>query len=286
MIRSYQRILKEVLKKTQGSSDISALSTEDLAIISSDVDTAADKVADLILIREPKILLWYFDLTLTGEQRYHIPSSIVFDHEDIHMITDITAGATTPTETIQTVWSDRMIYYGYELVNDYMEWNLQGEYLEFPYKPSSGTLRVWYTRRPKGFFYGTASSGSTTTAVISTATAGEIILETDYYNGMKLYNGTQVRRITDTSFSGSALTLTTDAFSTAVSSSTTIEIISPLPERYQQLIVDEAIRRQKVGRDDDDSLIARLSYEDTNLMQTRLGNRAKQAHEGVKHVSW
>lgn len=286
MIRSYPRILVEVLKKTHGSSDISALSSTDLNIISSDVDTSADKVCDLILVREPKILLWYFDLTLTGAQRYHIPSSVVFDHEDIHMITDITEGSTIPTATVQTVWSDRMLHYGHELTQQEMTWNLQGEYLEFPYQPSTGTLRVWYTRRPKGYFYGTASSGSTTTAVISTASAGEIILETDYYNGMKLYNGSQVRRITDTSFSGSALTLTTDAFSTAVSSSTTISIISPLPERYQQLIVDEAIRRQKVGRDDDDSLIARLSYEDTNIMQSRLGNRAKQSHEQVKRISW
>jgi len=284
MIDSYQRILREVLKKTAGSSDISALGAEDLAIISSDIDTAADKVCDLILTREPKILLWYFDLTLNGSQRYYIPSSVVFDHEDIHMITDITSDSTSPIETIQTVWSDRMLHYGHEITQNIMAWNLQGNYIEFPYKPSTGTLRVWYTRRPKGYFYGTADSGSTTTAVIKTASAGDIILETDYYNGMKLYNGAQIRRITDTSFSGSAVTLTTDAFSTAVSSSTEISIISPLPKRYQHLIVDEAIRRQKVGRDDDDNLIARLSYEDTTIMQSRLGNRAKQSHEQVKHV--
>ncbi len=288
MILDTLKMMKEVAYKSNGNSDVTSLATDDQNILISDLDQAHNKICDIILNMNPLILSHYYDLTLDGSQRYYLADSIDFhfDHEQILMVTDISGGGTSPLRTMATAWRDRMNYYDNYLIPWNEPWNINNGYIEFPHQPTGTVIRIWYTRRPTGLFYGTTTTGTTTTAAITTATAGEIVLENDYYNGMKITKGTQVRRITDSSFSSTTVTLTVTPAWTTAPTTTEISLMSPLPERYHQLIVDEAIRRQKVGNDDDDFLVARLLDQDISVMKSRVGKLQSQQPEGIRHMGW
>lgn len=278
-------MMQQVAAKSNSNSDVTSLGTDDQNILINDLDSAQSKIYDILTKQDPLLLSYYFDLVLDGSREYYIPDNLPFNYSQIHVITDITDDSTTPISTMSSNWDDRMNYYDGDWVPVKLMWNLRDQYLEFPELPTGVTVRIWYSRRPVGFWYGTLTSGSTTTAVITTPTAGEIVLETDYYNGMWLVKGTQVRHITDFSFSGDVATFTVDAWSTAASTDV-VSLISPLPSRYHQLIVDEAIRRQMVGNDDDDILVARLQREDIAIAQGNMNTRQRQGAGHIKNIVW
>jgi hypothetical protein len=146
-------------------------------------------------------------------------------------------------------------------------------------------MRIWYTHRPVGFFYGTvaANAGSTDITFPATPTDGDMILEDDYYNGMKVYVSGQVRRITG--YVGSTRVATiTPAWVSAPTTASTCELISPLPERYHKQIVLRAIRSIKNYIDDDDTSILREIGMGAEVMKARMGKREKQGPEYVKQV--
>ncbi|KKL27298.1 hypothetical protein LCGC14_2386570, partial [marine sediment metagenome] len=243
-------------------------------------------VIDEILQVDPLIMSTSYDLTLDGSETYYLPDLFKYDYEIITMIENITAGADNPIGTIYTIWGDRLLYRNNwsEYYSNGIKWSLNGNDLNIPTKNTTGILRIWYTQRPTGFFYATAESGSTTTAVIpATPTSGQLVLEDDYYNGMKCVTNNQVTRITD--YVASTRTFTFNAQTTAISSSTMFDLMSPLPERYQDEIIDKAIRRALIGNQQDDSLIARYNAENTSRMKNRLSHKTAQAPKRIRKHS-
>ena len=250
------------------------------------LDEAQDDLCDELLKVSPLILASYFDLTLDGSMRYYISDSIPYDYETILMITDIDDDANSPTKTVVTAWHDRLNVIDDTMVTDRIVWSIIDNNLELPNQETSGTLRVWYTRRPVGFFYGLVGAGSTTLTVTFPATPvmGELIPQNDYYNGMKVYVNGQIRRITDYVASTKVATITPAWTTTPVETTDTVELISPLPAQYHKTIVNRAIQSIKLDLDDDDSGIAQKIAQDENRAKSRLGKRQRQMPETVRHI--
>jgi len=250
------------------------------------LDEAQDELCDELLLADPLILADYYDLTLDGSQRYYLPTYIPqFNFESILMITDVTDNANAPGKTIATAWHDRVSIVDDTLSPEYESWSVIDNYIEFPKLPNSGTMRIWYTHRPVGFFYGTVAANASSTNITfpSSPTDGDVILEDDYYIGMKVYVSGQVRRITD--YVGSTRVATiTPAWTSAPTTASTCELISPLPERYHKQIVNRAIRSIKNHIDDDDSSILREIQQDSERMKARMNKREKQGPEFIRQV--
>jgi len=250
------------------------------------LDEAQDDLCDELLQSSPLILASYFDLTLDGSMRYYIPDSIPYDYETILMISNITDDSTLPAKTIVTAWHDRLNIIDDTILTSKIVWSIIDNSLELPDCETSGTLRVWYTRRPVGFFYGLVGAGSTTLTVTFPVepVMGELIPQNDYYNGMKVYVNGQVRRITDYVASTKVATITPAWTTTPVVTTDTVELISPLPAQYHKSIVNRAIQSIKLDLDDDDSGIARKIMQDENRAKSRLGKRQRQMPETVQHI--
>lgn len=284
MIHTVQRMLADVRFGTTDTQDTSSYPS---GYEMRKLDEAQDELCDELLLADPLILADYYDLTLTGAERYYLPTYIPqFNFESILMINDVTDDTTQPGKTIATAWHDRVSIVDNTMNADYEAWSVIDNYIEFPGLPTSGTMRIWYTHRPVGFFYATlaANAGASNVTFPTTATDGDIIFEDDYYIGMKIYSSGQVRRITD--FVGSTRVATvTPAWTTPpVATTGVIELISPLPERYHKQIVNRAIRSIKNHIDDDDSSILRELLQDTERMKARMNKREKQGPEFIRQV--
>ncbi len=273
MIKTLQYMLTE-LRQFSGQNRNRSSIDDDVMV--SLLDTAQDKIVDTMIANDPYLFSNYYDLTLDGSERYYLPDYLPFDYFSIVQVTEVSSGE--EYKTVHTVWGDRLFYTNQNVYTFNSAWSIRDQYIEFPQKPASGTIRIWYTRRPKGFFYATASAGSTTTATIGTAaTFGQIIPTDDYYIGMKVAREStyEVSRITDfdafTTSSTHTVTFS-PAFNTVVASTNVISIVSPLPDRYVQLIIDDAIRRIKVGHNDDDTQYARMNNENEDKMRQGLNN--------------
>ncbi len=282
MILTPQRMLIDLRFATCDNQDTSSFpATYEIRKL----DEAQDELCDELLLADPLILADYYDLTLTGAARYYLPTYIPqFNFESILMITDVTDSATSPGKTVATAWRDRVNIVDTSIIPEYEPWSIIDNNIEFPECPSSGTMRIWYTHRPVGLFYGTSAAGAATSVTFpSTATEGDVITEDDYYNGMKVYVGGQVRRITD--YVGSTRVATiTPAWSSNPTDATTVELISPLPDRYHKQIVLRAIRSIKNHIDDDDTSILREINMGTDIMKSRIGKREKQGPEFIRQV--
>ncbi len=202
------------------------------------------------------------------------------------MVTNITSDSTQPTKTVVTAWHDRLNVIDDTMQTEQIAWSVIDNYLEFPKQATTGTMRVWYTRRPVGFFYGVVAAGSTSTTVVfpTTPTAGERLLQDDVYIGMKVYVGGQVRRITDYVSSTKTATVSPAWTTTPVVTTDTVELISPLPAQYHKIIVNRAAQSIKLHMDDDDSGIARQIEQDENRAKSRLAKRQRQMPETVRHI--
>ena len=283
MLKTTRQMILEVKADVGFSMELATLDTNMENLIISRLDDAQDIECDEILLTDPLILSTSYGLTLDGSERYYLPDLFKFDHEQIQMIENITAGVDNPIGTIYTIWGDRLLYRNNwsEYYGQGIRWSLQGNYLNVPTKNTTGTLRLWYTRRPTGFFYATATSGSTTTAVIpATPTSGQLVLEDDYYNGMMCATDNQITRITD--YVASTRTFTFDAQTTAVGSSTVFDLVSPLPAQYQAGIVGKATRRYLIGNQQDDIPLARYNAENSSRMKVKLSHKTAQAHKAIR----
>ncbi len=274
MIKTTRQMIKEVQMEVNLDVGLTVYGSDMLDFIVSRLDNSHDNLIDEVVTVDPLKLSTYFDITLDGSERYNLLDyDSRWDGEMLLSVYDAT-DTNDPIDTITTYWGDRLSYLSnWASYPTKQPYSIRDNYIEFPYKPSSGTMRVWYIKRPAGFFYCTATSGTTTTAVLpATMTAGQLLIDNGVYIGHRVAIGTQIRRITD--YVGSTRTLTfTPAVSSAVSSSTVIDLVSPLPERYHQRIVDLAIRRFRIGKDQDDIPIARYNNESSALMKHRLGKK-------------
>lgn len=281
MIKTLSYMLKELRVATKMNKDRSSIDDD---VMVNALDAAQDEITEYLMAQDPMLFSSSTDLTLTGAERYWLPDQVPFDYDTILMVTQV--NGTEEYETTTTVWGDRIMYQG-SVYAPGEPWSIRDQYIEFPNKPTSGTMRIWYSRRPKGFFYATASAGSTTTATIPvTATKGNIISTDDYYIGMKVARSQEVRRITDfdayTTSSTHTITFS-PAMQTTVAANDVISLVSPLPERYHQLIIDTAARRIRVGLDEDDSQFVRMNME--NLNSARGGiHRRNAAPEYVRKI--
>lgn len=284
MLKTTRQLILEVKSDTQFSMELGTLDRNIENLIVSRLDNAQDIITDEILKVDPVMLSTYVDITLDGSENYYLPDYTKYDYELIPLIEDVT-NSTSPVKTIYTLWGDKLTYQNDYFIESYEHWSLRNNYLEVPFKTSSGTLRVWYIRRPTGFFYCTAASGSTTTAVLPTSmSAGELVLDDDYYIGMKVCTNSQVTKITD--YVASTRTLTFDAQTTAIGSSTVVDLMSPFPERYQQLIVDVAVRRMRLGQNDNDTPIANYIQENISTMKHRLGTKTTQTPKMIRKTDF
>jgi len=285
MIKTTRQMLLELIMDTGQGQDITAFSPEELQVLMARLDSGQNWVVDKLMDDNPYMFAAYYDLSLDGSERYYLPDLVPWDYHTILMVVDVTGGTDNMVRTVATVWGDRIYYYDNTISPDYEEpWSVIGQNIEFPRKPDTGTMRIWYTRRPKGFFYCTAASGSTTTAVVpASMTAGELILKDDYYIGMFGAVGTEVSRITD--YVASTRTFTfTPAFLTAVSSSSVFEMVSPLPSEAQQLIIDKAIDREKISDDDPNDQILRSIESDIITVGNSVGKQQVQSPRYVRKV--
>ena len=284
MIKTVSRMVEEVRLGTNQNVDVSSLPTN---YEINKLDDAQDNVCDKLLVTDPYILATYFDLTLDGSWRYYIPDETPYDYENILMVADVTDNTTNPYITMATAWHDRLSVIDKPFLANKEPWNIIDNNIEFPNQPTSGTMRVWYTRRPVGFFYGTVGAGNTSTTVVfpATPTAGELIPKDDWYNGMKVYCAGQVRRITDYDRASATATITPAWTTTPTDSTTTVELISPLPDRYHKNIINDAIRIIKLVLDDDVINISRAIDEDDERMKGRMATRQKQSPEYIRHIS-
>ncbi len=280
MIRTIQRMLSELRQFTNQNYDESSF-TANFEITM--LDDGQDIVCDKILDENPYMLSTYYDLTLTGTERYYLPDSTPFNYDTILMLENISSGTDSPVKTINTIWQDRMEYHEDNIVTDKLVWSIRDNYIEFPNLDNSMTVRIWYTKKPTGFFYGTPAAGSSTSVTFpASATAGEILIDDDIYVGMKVYFSNQVRRITD--YTSAKVATITPAWTTAPATSGTIELISPLPDRYQRLIVEEAARKIKIANSDDDSQIGRYTNEQEGLMRKRIARPVVGEPEYIRKI--
>lgn len=280
MIYTLPYIIREISFGTGQS--VGTLSM-DRVVLAMKIDAAQDKITDTILEIRPSLLSTYFDLSLTGVEEYKLTDYITWDYESILRMDDIT-NSTDPIRTSAFNWGDSAQYYENVIYPAYEPWGVRDNVLTFPEKSSGRTVRVWYTRRPVGLFYGTAAAGAATSVTFpATPTIGELIPETDYYVGMRVCCANQVRTIT--AYNATTRVATVDsAWTTNPSSSTEVSLVSPLPKRYHPLIVDLAVRRIKVAVDDDDSMIRAAITEDVTLMNSRLSKQQVQTPEYIRKV--
>ncbi len=287
MIKSARQIIREVLLGTnQTVDDLTSLGTEYQDVVMSYIDDAQDAVCDELLIANPYLLSTYFDLTLDGSERYYLPDQIPFNYESIIMVSEISSGTGSPLDTVVTVWGDRIYYFGDTTVSSRIKWSIRDQYIEFPNKPASGTMRVWYTRRVAGLFYGSASeTGATTKVTLQTATVGQLVQENDYYNGMYIMHDTQARRITDYVIDGTDRDFTVSpAWTTAPAKDDVIDLVSPLPRAYQKRIVREAQIAFRSVNDDPIGELVKLSEIEGSHMKRRIRQQQRQGPEFVRRV--
>lgn len=284
MIKSTRQIIREVLLGANGSvDDLSSLGSDYQNAIVGIIDDACDRVCDEILLSNPYMLSTYYDLTLTGAQSYYMPSYFPFNYDSIVLIEDVTNGASDAEGSITTIWGDRMRYV--EDTNDYtgrVVWSIRDQYIEFPHEQSGNVMRIWYSKKPTGLFYGPAAAGATTTSVtISSATVGQLVAETNHYVGMYLMSGTQARRITASTTAG---VFTVDAFSTAPAEAAVLDLVNPLPQRYHQRIVREAVIAIRASNDDPIGDLLALSDREATTMTRRLRKSSVQGPELIRRV--
>lgn len=280
MTHTLQQIIKNVAYGSQLNPSAPGL---DKDILSSFIDRAQDKLTDLLLEVRPELLVWYFDLPLTGLLEYRISDYTKFNYECIRLCEDITS-PDSPMSTNPDMWYNRIIYSDSDMCSTREPWCIRDEYIEFPNKPSGMTMRVWYTRRPSGLFYGVAAGGSSTSIVFpAVPTVGEVVQEDDWYNGMRVHCDGQVRRITD--YVGSTRTATiSPAWNVVPSSTSAMSLMSPLPDRMHPLISDIAVRYLKVSNDDDDTVVRRMIEEDLAVGRKSIARPQSQSPEFVRKI--
>jgi len=284
MIHTVQRMI-EVMRIQSNQDPEDSFLDSDIEMMY--LDNAQDMIADVILDERPSILATYFDLTLTGASRYFIPDSIPYNYEKILMIEDYTS-SDSPRTTGFSDWFDRMQYAESLHKTPRIVWSVIDQYLEFPKQENNKTVRVWYTRRPVGLFYGTVGVGNTSTSVVfpSSPTAGEIILENDYYNGMRSYFSAQTRRITGFVAATYTATISPAWTTTPTDSTSTVEVLSSLPDRMHKLIPNIGARLIKAGNDDDTSEIRLLIREQIDDIIKHIKLPAAQQPETIRKVGY
>lgn len=286
MIKSTRQIIREVLLGTNGSvDDLTTLGSDYQNAVIGVIDDACDSVCDEIMLSNPYILSTYYDLTLTGAQSYYLPTYIPFNYDSITLIENISSGADSAEATITTIWGDRMRYIENSVKSwDRVIWSVRDQYLEVPNSESGLVLRIWYSKRPPGLFYGNASAGATTTSVtVASATVGQLVMETSYYVGSYLLHDTQARRITASTNAG--VFTVSPAWSTAPATSDVIDLINPLPRSYHQRIVREAIIALRAGNDDPIGELVHLSNREAATMTRRLRKNSAQGPELIRRVN-
>jgi len=247
------------------------------------IDDAFDRVCDEIISANPTMLATYYDLSLDGSQAYYLPDLIPWNYESILLVENITGGVDDAEATITTIWGDRMRYVeGWPLTYGRIIWSIRDQYIELPNKETTGTLRIWYPKRPAGLFYGSASAGATTTSVtIATATVGQLVAETNHYIGMYIIHDTQARRISANTTAG---VFTVSAWTTAPSENDVLDLVSPLPRAYQQRAIREAQIAIRAGGDDPIGDLVMLSDREAPDMTRRLRKSGIQGPEYIRRV--
>ncbi len=285
MIKSARQMIKEVLLGANKSvDDLTSMGSDYSNAVMGLIDDKQDSVCDEMMTANPYMLATYYDLTLTGAQSYYLPSYIPFNYETILMVEDITGGVTEGESTITTIWGDRMKYIdssGYATGS--VIWSIRDQYLELP-QLNTGTLRIWYSKKPTGLFYGSATAGTTTTATFTAATVGQLVMENDYYIGMFLMHDSQARRVTDFTISGLNAAFTVDAWTTAPSVADVLDLVSPLPRNYHQRIVREATIALRATGDDPVRDLVVLSDREAIIMTRRLRRPQIQGPEFIRRV--
>ena len=283
MIYTVQLMLKKMRVHANMDEGESSFSSD---VEFSYLDDGHNFLIDTIIDERPEMLSTYFDLTLTGASEYFIPDSIPFNYETILMIEDVTESS-NPTNTSVTSWFDRMNYLEDKMYTVYVPYSVRDQYIETPNKETSKTLRVWYTRRPVGMFYGKCGTGNTSTALTfpATPTAGQLIPEDDHYNGMIAYSANQTRRITDFVTATNVATVSPAWGTTPTDSTTVIEVISSLPERAHYLIPMLGAQRIRVANDDPDDQLNRLITVGIDKIVKRLKRPTIQGPELFRKVS-
>lgn len=245
---------------------------------------AQDFIFDTISDYRPEVLSTYFDLTLTGASQYYIPDSIPYDYEQILLVENVTTSS-SPVRTVPTSWFDRMEYFEDVITASGVPFSVRDQYLELPYETSSGTLRVWYTRRPVPLNYGTLGTCASTTVVLpASPTGGFLRLENDYYNGMRIYSEGQVRTISDYVASTRTVTVSSAWSTTPTTDTSTYSILSPLPERLHPLVPQVAARLIRIAQDDDDTAIRIFVKEALDNILARLSKPYKNTPHRVRKV--
>jgi hypothetical protein len=180
-----------------------------------------------------------------------------------------------------------MQYIDNSIMTEYEPFSIIDDYLEFPLLPGSGTMRVWYTRRPVGMLYGTcgATVSSTTFTLPTTPTEGEVVVQDDYYIGMKVYFGGQIRRITDYVASTKVATIDAAWATNPTASTSTVEIIAPLPNRYLDLAVMMATRAIRIAHDDPIQELDYIIKEKLKAMKLRMSRKNSMGGENVRNIS-
>ena len=207
-------------------------------IEASYIDEAQDLIYKKIMKIRPDILSTYFDLSLTGSERYFIPDYFKYNYDEIIYMEDVTGTDAVPTSP--TKWKDRGNYYWNKILCQYEPWSIRDQYIEFPLKPTNITMRIWISRSPVGLLYGTAAGGSNTTIIFpTTPDMGSRILIDDYYNGMKVYCGGEIKIITDYVSSTKTATVNSTWIATPTGASA-MSLISNLPDSLHSLIPDVA----------------------------------------------
>lgn len=120
--------------------------------------------------------------------------------------------------------------------------------LPTPSETIANNLQISYVRKVADLSYGTVASGTSTTLKLPTsATAGTTSRVNDYYNGelVSIISGTgigQIRTVSDYDGANRLLTLSA-AWTTTPLSTSQYSFISPIPERFHEILVSYAQAR-------------------------------------------
>ena len=282
MIYDYPTILKMAMYKSGQSVSSPSI---DATVLASIVDDAHSILSDTFLQLRPDLLSTYYDLTTTGVKTYNLTDYITtLNYDRVLCIEDIT-DSDNPLPTIPFDWQDRHYYYYNNVQQSREPWNIRDQTLELPNAPAGNIFRIWYCQRPTSLFYGTsAGSGATTVTFPATATYGEVRIDNDYYIGMRICYAGQIRKITDYVGSTKIATINT-AWTSQPTTTGTISLISPLPDRYHFMIPDVAARIMKVGRDDNDQFLQRYITENIERIEVSMSKKQTQTPEYVRKIS-
>ena len=235
------------------------------------INDAQEETAGEIISQQPEFMPTFTSITMDGTERHIIPASLGMEQI---LGVEILDSASNPSDMAPVRFDDRFNYLLDILSLSKAPYYVHGNVLGFPAKPVTGTVRLWYSKRPAPLFHGLATAADSThlTFDSSNVTDGTLFAIDDWYNGMYwLTSDGQLRGVTD--YVGATYTAEIDQAWSTNPTTDAGSLISPVPLRFQELIPLRAGKRLRIINEDDLTDLYRLETKLEKDMKLQIKRR-------------